>query len=268
MFFGIVVGILIAVTIAYFATEARFSFSLSDRDCEHARQQYYDARDTARKNQRKYTGDERDHANACAQTRMADAAEWGFYILVTTLVFTAFAVVAAWKTLQLSRKTSTAQLRAYVFARPTNITLNAGLLESVTLAIRNNGATPAASIGMRGGVAIRPWPLPDGEKLDFPEVRETTQNLAPQAEYPAEIKVGQPITQDAANKLAAGTHRLYALATISYRDVFGDLHTTKLCSGMDGPTFIAALTRSTTGAPGTVQHDTAWNFSHRYNDWT
>jgi hypothetical protein len=47
---GLLVGIAVALLIAYLAAERPISFSLVDRECENAQQQYYDARDRVRQN--------------------------------------------------------------------------------------------------------------------------------------------------------------------------------------------------------------------------
>jgi hypothetical protein len=237
---------------------------------------------------RPYTGD-KSYREEWRAERQLEAERWtaesNYWSAVATCIGIFFLAATLWQTIAATRAAGDAanaaeraiavaqenanrELRAYIFAKPTNVSLNNGRLESVTLSVRNHGATPAANIGMRGTVAIRPWPLPDDMVFEFPEVNETTQNLAPQTEYPALINVNLPLTEEAADQLAAGTHRLYALATIAYLDAFGEGRSSRLCSAMDGPTFIRAFIKSKTGDAGTIQHDTAWNFSHRYNDWT
>lgn len=121
---------------------------------------------------------------------------------------------------------------------------------------------------MRGAVNIYPYPLPPDFDIPFPEVEETTQNLAPHTEFPAKINVGRHVTDIDERRLRAGTHRVYALAVISYKDAFEEVRESKVCSSTDGPTFMQAVDMSRQGGTGSLSHDDAWEFSARYNDWT
>ena len=152
--FRVVAGVLllcvIAVGISYLTTERPFSFSIVDRDCENAQQQYY-ARDRQRLAQNPAAqndlhADERDHADVCAQKRMADAAEWGFWLLLFSLVAASGAAVAGWLTVRVMRDTAHREMRAYVgiysgAVRLVNLT-GGGKGITVTIDFKNEGHTP------------------------------------------------------------------------------------------------------------------------------
>jgi hypothetical protein len=221
-----------------------------------------------------------------------DMAKWAFWMLVATsasvavsaagvglIVFTLrqnkrsmrialSGVRRASQSVRVAQQTARRELRAYVFGHPKNVHVSGKTLVSVTLTVRNHGSTPASNVGMKGGVNIYPYPLPNEVIIDFPEVDMTTQTLPPGAEFPAKIAVNRTATAIDEQRLRAGTHRLYAFAVIKYRDAFGHERTTKTCSAMDGPTFMELVDLSVQGIQGTANHDDAWQFSSRYNDWT
>lgn len=224
-----------------------------------------------------------------AQQDMADWAKWMAYVTGVSVLVSLGGVGLVFVTLRQNRRamrialagvrrasqsvrvaeqTARRELRAYVFGHPKNVHISGTTLVSVTLALSNHGSTPASKIGMKGGVNIYPYPLPADVQIPFPQVEETTQTLPPGAEFPARIDVNRVVALIDDQRLRAGTHRLYAFAVIKYRDAFGHERTTKICSAMHGPTFMSLVDLSVHGREGAVNHDDAWQFSARYNDWT
>ena len=144
----------IAVGISYLTTQRPFSFSLVDRECENAQQQYYDANNRLRSipNQNPISqddggGNERNHADVCVQKRMADAAEAGFWLLLFSLLAASGAAIAGWVTVRVMRDTARHEMRAYVGIYSAGIGFvnltGGGLGITISFDFKNEGQTPA-----------------------------------------------------------------------------------------------------------------------------
>ena len=260
--FRVVAGVLllcvVAVGISYLTTERPFSFSLIDRECEDAQQQYYDARDGLGASKNKYPAeqerarsDAQDHADVCAQNRMAKAAEVGFWLLLFSLLFAGAAAVASWLTLRTMRDTAKRELRAYISVNPT-ILFNYGAVQPIRIECiaRNHGQTPAFDINYVVEIDVLPLPLPNG--FAFPEpTREVRHNsvVFPNSEMSVWFNREAALTPQQIATISAGTHNLYLWGRSNYIDAFGDARTVRIRCSLDLATFLHHMNEVGAGRP-------------------
>lgn len=223
---------LAAALIAYLAAERPFSFSLVDRECKDAQQQYYDARNGAGANKNKYPSeqeqsrsDAHDHADVCAQNRMAEAAEAGFWLLLASLVAALGAAVAAWWTVSIMRDSARREMRAYVGMYSGGMQLvvltEGGRGIRVTVDLKNAGRTPGYNFTTW---IKRPRILEEAEvSFDGPTPlaeRTAASIIAPDTMAHIHWTIG--VTDDELGDLRAGTKRVFVWGGADYKDAFGD----------------------------------------------
>lgn len=174
----------LSVLLSYLATERPFDPFPIDGECQDAQRQYYRAKELVVAPQNKLPSgeeqepnDERNHADVCAQHRMAEAAERGLWLLLGTFLFSATAAVAAWKTVRVMRETSQQQLRAYVTVtsfglkagfqyaplkdRPWDVDNNSRIDNvSAVLSYKNSGQTPASLVCVEIRLALMRFNAP------------------------------------------------------------------------------------------------------------
>jgi hypothetical protein len=233
---GLIVGIFAAIFIAYLVAERPFSFSLVDRECENAQQQYYDARNQAtvgkNKNpaaQNQDSTDERNHADVCAQNRMASAAEQGFLVLVFTLVFSGAAAVAAWLTVRTMKRTAERQLRAYVF--PVHVRMEnfgPGLAPTAKITVRNTGQTPAYKLQVVTGILLMKLPY-TGKFPTLTHGKKSSKSaLGPGMETNPKPQRSTSLTDAEHSSILSEKTALYVVGRIDYLDAFGEPRFTRL----------------------------------------
>jgi hypothetical protein len=221
----------VALLIAYLAAERPISFSLVDRECENAQQQYYDARDRVRQNKNQNpsaqdhsAADERNHADVCAQKRMADAAEVGFWLLLFSLLAAGGAAVAAWWTVSVMRDTAQREMRAYVGIYSGAVHLfdlsGGGKAIRVNVDFKNEGPTPAYDFTtwIKCPVIMGPDAVPFGAPTPISE-RSGTSILAPHTM--AHTHWTFAVSDEDLSALQAGTKRIFAWGGADYTDAFG-----------------------------------------------
>ena len=218
---------MLAVSFAYLATEAPFSFSLIDAECEGAQQQYYHSRervlghqDQVPPQEEKARNEAHDHADVCAQYGMAKAAERGLWALYFTLAFTAAAAVAAWVAVRTMKETAERQLRAYVFVRNTKI-MNLGGTGDITIGyeIKNYGQTPAYRVTCVSDAFIADYPFTGRIALGS-IVPVPISDLGPGA-YMTRTQSLNPPTEETLNAIRARTKAIYLQGRITFVDSFG-----------------------------------------------
>lgn len=257
-----------AVLISYLAAERPFSLALVESQCENAQQQYYDARERARIDQQQNptaqndsAAEKRNHADVCAQKRMADAAEAGFWLLLFSLLAAIGAAVAGWTTVRVMRDTARREMRAYVFAKPGSIRFNGRMLVRLDFTVRNAGQTPAYNVHAQFAFLPRPYPLPPGFDPGTPTHEETTNAFGPGDERPYKRELGRPLDPKVEADLRAGTHRYYAVGLITYYDVFREkIRTTRVCASVPGEQILAGI-----AGPAT-SYDIEWDYTDEHND--
>lgn len=132
-------------------------FSLVDPECQDATQQYYIARERALLHQHQVPTEQidsadnaREHADVCAQNRMAYAAELGLLLVFLTVLFTGGAFWASRRTVKLMDETSRHELRPYINIKSAQLVLGekVGIGRNATFDIvfENFGATPARDV--------------------------------------------------------------------------------------------------------------------------
>lgn len=204
-------------------------------------------------------GEDRN-SDLCAQWKAADAARdaanYAWLAILLGFSGTVLLVLTLWET----RKTSRAELRAYLFLDAETpigpFKIAVGEAPSGMIHIKNFGQTPAYGIVCQRGTMDGPWPIPDD--FCFPEddtyIIETGASLPPGATTSFPIfKEGQSVSQKAFDEIMAGSATFYIWGRIKYRDVFGRLHRTNFCLGTD---------------PNSVDKNYALRRSARQNDAT
>jgi hypothetical protein len=181
---------------------------------------------------------DREHADLCQQWRVAEAAETqiflsvlGLILLAFTLVFTAIAAVAAWRTVNTMRRTSERQLRAYVsFVGPAFQISKVGDDEQIVISVearmKNAGQTPAhnciISIGWLEADAGQPTPtIIFQDRLATP-----VATVGPNIEF-----VSRRDRKPVATVIDASfaRRRLYLFVRCDYEDISGKARFTKVC---------------------------------------
>jgi hypothetical protein len=198
----------------------------------------------------------RSSAN-CIQWRATVAAEtqarytkFGFWLLVPTLLATAFAAVAGWRTIGTMQTTARRELRAYVSFICRGIT-NLGTTHPIVwdCLVENHGATPAFKINYVFDIGVFPDPLLQGFKFPAPTTAVAyNAPLFPGVETTVQLSTRPLTTIEHANAMA-GTHRLHVWGTMTYEDIFQTSRPTTLHISAGGTDFICALAAVAAGRP-------------------
>lgn len=179
---------------------------------------------------------------ARAAEDMVDLAVWqmlfgllGIYLVAQTLRATREAVVeaneatdAARQALSVTREGMQRQLRAYVHA--TNADPGALVLGekfSISVTIKNLGATPATKMRSRYGIAI--VQNPHAHIVEYPpELPIAESTLGPGLEYIIHIPTRGPLTANELSLLQTKNAYVMMFADITYEDVFGEARETTI----------------------------------------
>jgi len=207
--------------------EGPSSFSLIDRECQEAQEQYYRAQerraapqDQPPSDQKQYPDNEHNHADVCAQHRMANAAEYGLLLLLLTLCFSAAAAIAAWRTVGVMRESSWRQLRAYV--GPVDVEIKKTDTDSpfVVIAIRNAGASPAYKVTIRTGYFIS-FKDRSGDDFDGPNEKTVRGfDIGPGQTLYHPVYFSTFIWHIGKATLANDAGQLFIVGRIDYEDAF------------------------------------------------
>jgi hypothetical protein len=186
-----------------------------------------------------------EDADLCAQWAAVDQVaesnrlnSLNLRMLVLTLFLTTIGTGALVWTLFDTRRTSRAELRAYVWAKPISFNVNTDRSVTVGFRLTNNGQTPAYECAHYGVVDtfendevaeanIRNDPPTRGRRVNTP--------LHP-GEDPSVWNVSSdgPIGVERLRKVADGALNLYVHATVIYTDTFGRPHRTRVCQRIVG----------------------------------
>lgn len=156
-FLTILAAFVLAVAAAFIITQGTPQLILVDSECKDAQRQYYIANERAIQNQNEDPSGQHsqrnqahEHADLCAQNRMAKAAELGLWLLFFTFVFTAVAAVAAWQTVNVMRHTSQRELRAYILPEVANMEVAEDRgAPRIRVEFMNRGQTPAYDVALK-----------------------------------------------------------------------------------------------------------------------
>lgn len=226
---GLLAGIVLAGALAYIAAERPFNFSLVDRECEAAQQQYYDARNEARRNKEKYPAtqydearEQRNHANECAQYRMADAAERSYWLLVFSLLAALGAAIAAWLTMGIMKDTARRQMRAYLGICAGDIVLGQdqdtdGQAMRANVEIKNSGLTPAYKFRswIEAIVAVR-----DADPFNLPSTMDDRAPFIVGTNTSTQLQKTIALTDDEVAGIREGTKKVFVWGKVEYVDAF------------------------------------------------
>jgi hypothetical protein len=98
---------------------------------------------------------------------------------------------------------------------------------------KNFGQTPAMNCRFRAGEHVREWPLQSALSEPPPDMRTGVETLPPGRTSIIWIPVGE-LTEWSERALRNGDHGVYFWGTITYNDVFGKSHFTRIrmvCEG-------------------------------------
>jgi hypothetical protein len=215
--------------------------------------------------------DKRD-SDLCAQWKAADAARDAADYALWALFLTAVGTGLLYVTLRETRLTSRRQLRAYVYAEPTNlISYEKSKRIEAEYAIRNAGSTPAYDVIHGGGIDV----FPIREAKDFFDVQNA--DIRTGEETPVVIHAGQQtfgaverkdfvIDEDLLRLLAGGGSALYVWGFVEYKDAFRRRRRGRFCYRLNGPRF-ASTSQESRRKPGT-KVAMEWTMAPFHNDAT
>jgi len=135
----------------------------------------------------------------------------------------------------LAKDTAQRQLRAYIVARATGISVDDILKDKIVVAITitNTGQTPAHQLSIVSRTRVMEYPL----KLPFNFTLITGADpsrgvLGADQTIESESSAERPLTGDEMMRVqdSEGGFRVYTYGTDKYRDVFGNAHYTNFCS--------------------------------------
>lgn len=186
--------------------------------------------------------------------------DWGFLVLVGTLLFTGAAAVAAWRTVRAMKETAERQLRAYVSINPV-LLVNFGAPYPIRVECQttNHGQTPAFQVNHVFQIGVLPNPLPGGFRFPVPD-RVVANNSAifPNSAIKSWFNHTVPLTGAEAAAIEVGTHNLHLWGVTSYVDAFGKSRTTTFNASLDLPTFIHSRNELRAG-----RNDPGFNWEYR-----
>jgi len=176
----------------------------------------------------------------------------GFFSFLGTIAIATF-TLSLWRSTdrlwKSAENTSRWQLRAYVHVTltgNTRITANAGEVARSVPGLINSGQTPAMDVLVYSNICVADFPLTaslppilissGGSKATiYPG--QTGLNLFIESEAPITEEDMQLATPTSNNPSEAKSHRFYLYGFVSYKDVFGESHTTNfrvVTSGVGG----------------------------------
>ena len=179
-------------------------------------------------------GNDNRNSNLCAEWKAADAArdaaEYSLWGLGIGIVGTAFLVLTFWET----RKTSRAQLRAYVGVEVRTLRINApDGKASVDLDISNNGVTPAFKAKWAGNIVISTLDQIERDLLvtpdDNPKGRATETTIHGGNAADGTLHALPDLKVEDLQAVIAGEKSIYILGFVWYDDAFGCARQTKFC---------------------------------------
>jgi hypothetical protein len=136
-------------------------------------------------------------------------------------------------TLAVTQDTARRQLRAYIFPRQLELTgLSPTTLATAHQEVRNAGQTPAYAASAIGGIAIRPYPIPENANFTItPSHNETVYAVInPGATIHGFLDADVIFNADAIDKIKDGlTFRVYVYGSITYKDAFLIDHHSNFC---------------------------------------
>jgi hypothetical protein len=138
------------------------------------------------------------------------------------------------KTIEQMDDTARKQLRAYIdlFAAQVHYDSSNQAACFVDVRIKNYGQTPASDVVSLYGEHVREWPL--RSKLhDPPNIPHGIAPLPPDRESIQRIPIG-PLNPWLENELKAGRAGIYFWSLVTYADIYGDRHATRMqlvCEG-------------------------------------
>jgi hypothetical protein len=193
----------------------------------------------AKKQPREYEPDcsKSEHADLCAQRRMAKAAEEqtglnliGLGLLFFTLCATIAAALyagqaagAAHKTVQVMEVTAKRQLRAYVNYNGGSVINFDGASPLVQVVIRNFGQTPAYNVRTRINIWVTPTPLTTPFRDLDADITQRGGVLGPQSHFVlGRALVDRPLTPTVKSEIRNDSRGLFVFGDINYVDAFGE----------------------------------------------
>jgi hypothetical protein len=225
------------------------------------------------------TGKHADEKSQCAEPK--DWKEWGAFawcrslewidperataIFIAILTFATFFLwLSIRKLAKVANKTAASQLRAYISVTPKQV-LNWGHKTNnlgISFDIVNHGQSIGSDIRHSFSMAILDAPLPSGHVFAKPERQhDQTISLFPGMIVPVRLYLDSLLTADEIEDIEKGEKRFHTWGTMSYRDAFQKMRTTRFSFSFGGPDFANSMKK----VPGTT-----WNWEHgpHHNDAT
>jgi hypothetical protein len=124
------------------------------------------------------------------------------------------------------------QMRAYLV-----IDIAGGIYQDSTKpfgvlpSLSNSGFTPAHDMYYWARAAVLPFPLPDGHAFPVPDnPSKSSMVIGPRQSLQLNAYVDNRVPDDDINSIKTGINRrVYVWGKITYKDIFGDDHTTEFC---------------------------------------
>lgn len=162
----------------------------------------------------------------------------GAWIAAFTIVLT-FSTAGMWwvneRSLDHAKQSSERQLRAYVHVASAKVkNLDKASGREIVVVVKNYGQTPALKARFRSAEHVREWPLQGAlDDLSKVEIRTGVEALPFGRPVIMHIPVGD-LTEWSERALRNGEHAIYFWGLVTYEDVFGKPHFTRIrlvCEG-------------------------------------
>lgn len=184
-------------------------------------------------------GQDNRSSDLCAQWKAADAArdaaEYAWMTMILGFVGTVLLVLTFWET----RKTSRAELRAYVSVEPAKLVLNAQTGEAeVEIKVSNQGQTPAFKSVWAGNVVISTREAMEKNIKVTPRARPKTGRGVPSTINGHQFANGSLYNDKTFSKemlvsCINGDTSIYVFGFVWYEDAFGTQRETMICYEAD-----------------------------------
>ena len=150
----------------------------------------------------------------------------GFIVIITGF-YTYYASEQAAqmeKTVRIASDTSIRQLRAYVIVD--RVGINGVITNSqptVTVEFKNSGQTPAYDVTSWISIGLSKFPLTYSipEEINFPTMKGSKDIITSGGKVLLPATMSSPLTIEEIDQLNTGTHAIYFIGKIIYKDAFG-----------------------------------------------
>jgi hypothetical protein len=210
-------------------------------------------------------------SDLCAQWSAVDAARNAAYATWAAVILTFVGTFLIFLTFLLQRKTSRAELRAYLSVKPqTFYTPGKSGKGIADFVIQNGGRTPAYNVVHSGAIFISGVPLPSDPGVIFqrpvqgtraPAVIHSDDHIMGTINGPDPLEVEKHL-----EAIGKGDEAIYLVGEVRYRDTFGREHVTEFCRCLCGEDY--KRSRSAAAANPGKAIPVQWGLANFHNDAT